>query len=115
MEDGKKAKELASKYARQYHHNTYPESSSNGEFVFSDEEIEKACLEMAEWKDKQFGEEKKKLVEKLSKWILENINKPFSNGGYISYVPPKGLCEDIEVYCAATRLVEDLKNIMEGE
>ena len=53
MKDEEKAKELASKYARQYHHNTYPEQSSNGEFVFSNEEIEKACLEMAEWKDSQ--------------------------------------------------------------
>lgn len=71
--------------------------------------------EAMKWKDSQYEEEKKKLVERMSKWILENINKPFSNGGYISYVPPKGLHEDIEVHCAATRFVEDLKSIMEGE
>ena len=115
MKDEEKAKELSSKYARQYHHNTYTEPSSNSEFVFSNEEIDRACLEMAKWKDEQYEEEKKNWLKKMSKWILENINKPFSNGGYISYVPPKGLYEDIEVYCAATRFVEDLKNIMEGE
>lgn len=54
MKNTDKAKELGGKHARQYHHNTYPEYSHNSEFVFSNNEIETACKEMAEWKDECF-------------------------------------------------------------
>ena len=63
MTNEEKAKELGKKYARQYHHNKYPEFSSNSEFVFSNEEIEKACNEMAEWKEKQLKEQEKRLLD----------------------------------------------------
>ena len=56
MTNGEKAHQIACKYARQYHHNSYPEQSKNSEFVFSNEEIEKACNEMAEWKERQLLE-----------------------------------------------------------
>lgn len=68
MTNDKKAKELGDKFARQYHHNNYPEFSSNSEFVFSNKEIEKACNEMANWKDQQFQEEKKQLIKRASDW-----------------------------------------------
>ena len=60
-----KAEFLASTYQRQYHHNTYPELSNNSEFVTSKEEIKEACMEMAEWKEKQ-------IIEKACD-ILENM------------------------------------------
>lgn len=45
-------------------------------------------------------------------WFRKNINKPFTEGGYITYKPIKGLHEDVEVYCAFERLVEDFKKAM---
>ena len=74
MTNDKKAKELGDKFARQYHHNNYPEFSSNSEFVFSNEEIEKACNEMANWKDQKFQEEKKQWIEKAFDLIENNID-----------------------------------------
>lgn len=53
MTDKEKAELLAGAYQRQYHHNTYPELSDNSEFVTSEEEIKKACMYMAQWKDSQ--------------------------------------------------------------
>ena len=76
MTNKEKAKELASKYARQYHHNIYPQQGSNSEFVFSNEEIDKACLKMAEWKDEQFSIERKQLIEKANKAVTQS----FENG-----------------------------------
>jgi hypothetical protein len=55
MTNSEKAKELGDKFARQYHHNNYPEFSSNSEFVFSNKEIEQACNEMANWKDQRIN------------------------------------------------------------
>ena len=65
MTNKEKARELANCFARQYHHNTYPELSHNNEFVFSNEEIEKACLEMAEWKEQQMVEKSCRVLESL--------------------------------------------------
>lgn len=61
-----KAKELSKKYARQYRHNVY--IPFDDVFVFSNEEINNACLKMAEWKDKQFAKEKKRWL----KWLKKN-------------------------------------------
>ena len=65
MTDEEKAELLAGAYQRQYHHNTYPELSNNSEFVTSKEEIKKACMVMANWKDNQ-------MIEKACD-ILENM------------------------------------------
>jgi hypothetical protein len=56
MTNQEKSKELGIKYerlyARQYYHNVYPEYSNDSGFVYSNKEIEMACQEMAEWKEK---------------------------------------------------------------
>ena len=62
---------------------------------------ERGAFEMAEWKEEQ-----------MIDWFRKNINKPFTEGGYITYKPIKGLHEDVEVYCAFERLVEDFKKAM---
>lgn len=64
MKDKEMAELLAGTYQRQYHHNTYPELSDNSEFVTSKEEIKKACMQMAEWKEKQ-------MIEKAVEWLKE--------------------------------------------
>ena len=61
MTNKEKAKELGNKYARQYHHNNY---IGFGEFVFSNEEIEKACNEMTEF-----------MIEKASEWLKEHAEE----------------------------------------
>lgn len=65
MTNEEKAQELGSIHARQYHHNTYPEYSHNSELVFSNKEIEAACNEMAEWKDKKI----KEILLAYTKWL----------------------------------------------
>lgn len=59
---------LAGTYQRQYHHNTYPELSDNSEFVTSKEEIKKACIQIAKWKEKQ-------MIEKACDYLYNNIDK----------------------------------------
>ena len=63
-----------------------------------------AAMEMAQWKEQQ-----------MIDWFRKNINKPFKEGGYITYKPIKGLHEDVEVYCASERLINDLIKAMKGE
>ena len=63
--------------------------------------LRRGAFEMAEWKEEQ-----------MIDWFRKNINKPFTEGGYITYKPIKGLHEDVEVYCAFERLVEDFKKAM---
>ena len=53
MNNEKKARELSKKFARQYHANNWPEWSDDEAFHYSNEEINNACLEMAQWKDEQ--------------------------------------------------------------
>lgn len=57
MSNKEKVEFLPGVYQRQYHHNTYPEFSDNSEFITSKEEIKNACMEMAEWKNKQFEDD----------------------------------------------------------
>lgn len=66
MTNKEKATELGIKYARQYHHNTYPEYSTDSGFVYSKKEIEKACQEMAEWKGQ-------KMIEKALQIYLKEL------------------------------------------
>lgn len=68
MTNEEKATELGIKYARQYHHNTYPELSDNSGLVTSKEEIKEACMYMAQWKEHQFSEEKKQLLKRAGDW-----------------------------------------------
>lgn len=70
MTNEEKAEELSKMYARQYRHNRY--IPFDDVFVFSNEEINNACLKMAEWKDKQFAEEKKQWIEK-AQHVLASI------------------------------------------
>ena len=98
-ETGKKAKELASKYARQYHHNSYPEQSSNGEFVFSNEEIENACNKMAEWKEEQ-------MIQKAVEWLYDNIIGMLDNN-----VPYVQSTYDV----SKNEFIKDFKQAMKGE
>ena len=72
MTNREKANEIGKKRARQHHHNTFEGDLKNNEFVFSDEECMKSALEMAEWKDKQFAEMKKQLIEKACEWLEDN-------------------------------------------
>ena len=58
MKNREKAEALGKIHARQYHHNTHPELNTNSEFVFSNNEIEIACNEMAEW-----------MIEKAVTWL----------------------------------------------
>ena len=37
--------------------------------------VQQAALQMAEWKDKQFQEEKKQLIEKACDYLYNNIDK----------------------------------------
>ena len=74
MSDQEKAKGLSLHFARQYHHNTYPEYNNNGEFVFSNEEIEIACNKMAEWKNDVFRE--------IMKGVREIFEKYTSNAAF---------------------------------
>ena len=64
-------------------------------------QVHPQLVEIAEWKEEQ-----------MIDWFRKNINKPFTEGGYITYKPIKGLHEDVEVYCAFERLVEDFKKAM---
>ena len=70
--DKEKANEIGKKHARQYHHNTFEGGLKNNEFVFSDEECMKSALEMAEWKDQQFAEQKQQLIKKACEWLELN-------------------------------------------
>ena len=70
MTNEEKAKELSKKFARQYHANNWPEWSDDESFHYSNEEINNACIEMAQWKDEQFKEQKK-LIWKEVKYIIE--------------------------------------------
>lgn len=67
MTNKEKAKKLGYIYSRQYHHNTYPKFSDNSEFVYSNKEVEAACIEMAEWKEQQAIEYLYKNIQSLLK------------------------------------------------
>lgn len=62
MNNSEKAAELSKKFARQYHANTWPEWSDDEEFHYSNGEINNACNEMAEWKERQ-------MIEKACEWL----------------------------------------------
>ena len=40
----------------------------------SDEECYDSAMEMAEWKDKQFVQEKEKLIDNVCEWLKNNIH-----------------------------------------
>lgn len=66
MTNEKKAKELAEDNEKSYiMYDGETETTSYNECY-------QAAIEMAEWKDKQFQEEKKQLVESIIEWIKEN-------------------------------------------
>ena len=70
-----KASELSKKFARQYHANNWPEWSDDEAFHYSNEEINKACLEMAQWKDEQYNEEKKELLVLVNMLSVDEHNQ----------------------------------------
>lgn len=46
----------------------------------SDEECYDSAMEMAEWKDKQFVQEKEKLIDNVCKWLKNNIDDYMMTG-----------------------------------
>lgn len=83
MNDEEKAKELSAEY-KQYTHNNainlHLENTTKEDVV--EQCVRAAALEMAEWKDKQFQEEKKKWLDKACMWIEYKYIK--NSGGHYS-------------------------------
>lgn len=99
--DREKAAILAKAYARQYHHSSYPEYSDNSEFVFSNEEIEQACIEMAEWKELSRRNLKAEIMGVITDKMRELCGKVGSedNGRSAVYAMDilHSLCNEIDV------------------
>ena len=70
MTNEEKAKEIA-------HNNriNYYEGDIWGDRIkSSEEECYDSAMEMAEWKDKQFVQEKEKLIDNVCEWLKNNID-----------------------------------------
>lgn len=68
MTNEEKAKELANYYS--------------GESDYKESVGYDCAIEMAEWKDQQFQEAKKQLIEKTYEWVKENIHDYYVTCGF---------------------------------
>ena len=71
-----------------------------------------SALDMAEWKDEQFAEEKQQLIEKACEWLDKNAS------GYAQIISNTSQSTSIfgsVRYCgfATDKLIEDIKKAME--
>lgn len=106
MTNEEKAQELGIKHARQYHHNSYPDYSDNNEYVFSNKEIENACVEMAEWKDEKFTKERRETLQQA----YDSANK--TNEAVAELVRER-IRTDIEQWLTEHGLEWELKDILD--
>lgn len=75
MKNREKAEALGKIHARQYHHNTFEGGLKNSEFVFSNNEIEIACNEMAEWKDTIHKAEMDRLYNAIKDYLPIEVRR----------------------------------------
>ena len=71
MTNEEKSKEIAQNNQQFYYEDAGYDMKS------SDNECYSSAMEMAEWKDKQFIQEKEKLIDNVCEWLRNNI------GGYM--------------------------------
>ena len=69
MTNKEKAEEIA-----QNNQQFYYEDGECDEMKSSEEECYDSAMEMAEWKDKQFVQEKEKLIDNVCEWLKNNID-----------------------------------------
>ena len=75
MTNEEKSKEIARNNQQFYY-----ENDECYDIKSSDEECYDSAMEMAEWKDKQFVQEKEKLIDNVCKWIKNNIHDYMMTG-----------------------------------
>lgn len=65
------------------------------------EKCRKSAIQMAEWKDQQFQEEKKQLIEKAAKWLDDNqrVYREYDESGFY--------------HEKSQHLIKDFKQVME--
>ena len=73
MTNTEKAREIA-RFNREFY------STGGTSHKYSDEECYDSAMEMAEWKDKQFVQEKEKLIDNVCEWLKNNIDDYMMTG-----------------------------------
>lgn len=80
MTNEEKAEEIARNNRQNYYAGANGWAGGKDVTYSSEEECYDSAMEMAEWKDKQFVQEKEKLIDNVCEWIKNNIHDYMMTG-----------------------------------